>query len=376
MKLEILQEDLNQCLSTVSRFIASRPQLPVLANILFSADKNNRLKLSATNLDIGIEYWIDAKVKTPGELTIPAKEISEFVSYLSPGKVELEVNKKNQITIKSKQGESMFTGMEAEEFPEIPTADKNKIVDLPLDSLESSVNYVGFAAAGDDTRPVLAAVNWEFLKENYRMVATDGYRLSLIDVAGIEVKMKKSKNSSTFLIPARSLMEIVRLAGGEEKLQVGLTKDENQVVFLLPELQLTSRLIEGEFPEYQKIIPDQSETKILVDKEEFHQSVKMASVFARESANVVKFKIADGKVEISSNAPSVGENKTEVDAKIKGSDLEIAFNYRFLLDFLKVIPMDEQQVEMEFNQSLTPGVFKIPTNENWLHIIMPVKVDL
>lgn len=376
MKLEVLQEELNQCLSIVSRFIASRPQLPVLANILFSAEKNNRLKLSATNLDIGIQYWIDAKVESGGELTIPAKEFSEFVSYLSPGKVNLETVKKGQLKIKSKQGETSFTGMEAEEFPEIPIIEEKEAAALPLSNLEKAVNLVGFAAADDDSRPVLAAINWEFSNNGYRMVATDGYRLSLRDVAQKKVDLEKKQNASNFLIPSRSLIEIVRLASGKEKLKAGLTKDENQVVFLLPDLQLTSRLIEGEFPEYEKIIPEKKQTKILVDKEEFQQSVRMASVFARESANVVKFKISKGKINISSNAPSVGENKTEVGAKIEGEDLEIAFNYRFLLDFLKVLPVDEQQVEMGFNEALTPGVFKIPSDENWLHIIMPVKVDL
>jgi len=376
MKLEILQEDLNQGLSVVSRFIASRPQLPVLANILFSAEKNNRLKLSATNLDIGIQYWLDAKVDKPGKLTIPAKEISEFVSYLSPGKLDLKTVKEGQIKISSKQGESMFTGMEAEEFPEIPTIDETKTASLPLSNLEESVNLTSYAAADDDTRPVLAAVNWEFSKNGYRMVATDGYRLSLKDVSDVEVNMEKSQNGGMFLIPARSLTEIVRLASGENELKLGLTEDENQVVFLLPELQLTSRLIEGEFPDYQKIIPDQTQTKVLVYKEELQQNVQMASVFARESANVVKFNVGEGKIEISSNAPNVGENKTELGAKIEGKDIEIAFNYRFLLDFLKVIPGSEQQVQMEFNESLTPGLFKIPSDEDWIHIIMPVKVDL
>ncbi len=376
MKLEVLQEDLNQGLSIVSRFIASRPQLPVLANILFSGEKNNRLKLSATNLDIGIQYWLDAKVGRPGNLTIPAKEISEFVSYLSPGKLDLEIVKENQVKISSKQGETTFTGMDAEEFPEIPVIDKKKTFSLPLKNLEKAVNLVGFAAAEDDTRPVLAAINWEFTNQGYRMVSTDGYRLSLKDVSQKKVDIEKKQNAGNFLIPARSLIEIVRLAGGKNKLELGLTEDENQVIFLLPDLQLTSRLIEGEFPEYEKIIPQESETKIIVDKEEFHQSIRMASVFARESANVVKFKISKGKIQISSNAPSVGENKTEVGAKIDGKDLEIAFNYRFLLDFLKVLPADEQQVEMEFKQALTPGLFKIPSDETWFHIIMPVKVDL
>ncbi len=372
MELEVLQEELSKGLATVSRFVASRPQLPVLTNILFTATDDNKLCLSATNLDIGIQYWLDAKVQKPGQITIPAKEINEFVSYLAPGKLSLKTKGKTKLHLLSNGGEGKFSGMEASEFPEIPSADDKKTMAVPLEKLDQAVNLVSFAAADDNTRPVLSAINWQFGDQEYRMVTTDGYRLSLKDVKEVEI----SQEGKAFLVPARSLTEIIRLTNREEEIKVGLTKDENQVVFMLPNLQLTSRLIEGEFPNYQEIIPDQKETSVSVNKDEFLSAVRAASVFARESANVVKFSIKDNKLVISANAPSVGENKNEIGAQLEGEKLEIAFNYRFLIDFLQAVPVEEEVIEMEFNESLSPGVFKAPTDKDWLHIIMPVRVDL
>lgn len=372
MELKVLQEELSKALATVSRFVASKPQLPVLTNILFTATKDNKLCLSATDLDIGIKFWLDAKVQEPGQITIPAKEINEFVSYLVPGKLSLKTENKTKLHLSSNGGQGKFSGMDASEFPEIPGLDKKKTMSVPLEKLGQAVNLVSFAAADDDTRPVLSAVNWQFGDEEYRMVTTDGYRLSLKDVSKIDV----NESGKAFLIPARSLTEIIRLTNKEKKIKVGLTKDENQVVFVLPQLQLTSRLIEGEFPDYQEIIPDEVGTTVEVDKAEFLSAVRAASVFARESANVVKFSIKDKKMVISANAPSVGENKNEIEAEIKGEKLEIAFNYRFLIDFLQAVPVGEEVIVMEFNQPLSPGVFKAPTDKDWLHIIMPVRVDL
>jgi len=375
MKLELLQEELHKGLATVSRFISSRPQLPILANILFSAQKDNRLCLSATNMEIGIQYWLGAKVDQEGQLAVPAREINEFVSYLSPGKISLEEKKKTQIKVASSQGEGSFAGMDPGEFPQIPTIKKNQASSLPMKGLVEAVNQVSFASAADETRPTLGAINWLFNKKGYRMVATDGYRLSLKDVSQ-EVKVKNKEERVSFLIPARSLNEVVRLAADEEAVGVGLTDEGNQVVFLLPNVEISSRLIEGRFPDYEKIIPAESKTKVSLDKEELFQAIRAASVFARESANIVKFSLKNGKVVISANAPSVGENRSEVEARIDGPDLDIAFNYRFLLDFLNAVPAKKKGIEMGFNESLSPGVFRISSDPSWLHLIMPVRVDL
>lgn len=375
MKLELLQEDLNRGLSIVSRFVASRPQLPVLANIFLSVEKNNQLRLAATNLDIGIQYWLGAKVEKPGQLVVPAKEVSEFVSYLGAEKLTLAAEGKLKLKITSRSGETVFNGMDPAEFPQIPAVNQEKTVSLSTAELSQVVNQVGFAAASDDSRPVLTAIYWQFTPAGYQMVATDGYRLSQKTVAVKEVKLT-DKEEAVFLVPARSLIELVRLAAEEKEFRFGLTDDQNQVVFLLPSLQLNSRLIEGEFPDYQKIIPQQAKVKVMVDREAFYRAVKISSVFARESANIVKLKLEKEKIIISANAPSVGENKTEVEAKIEGQDLTIAFNYRFLLDFLNVIPEKEEEIIFEFTEPLSPGVFKIKGDSSWLHIIMPVRVDL
>ena len=375
MKLEVLQENLSKGLAIASRFVASRPQLPVLTNILFLAEKNNKLRLTATNLEIGIQYWLGAKVEESGQLTVPAKELTEFISYLSAGKLALESKKKTQLEVNSQSGKAVFSGMNAAEFPKIPVASEDKTVSLPIKSLAEAVNRCSFAAAADDTRPVLAAIYWQFTANGYRMVATDGYRLSMKDISGVKLKLNNEKEMF-FLIPARSLMEVTRLVNLEETIKVGLTKDGNQVIFLLPDWQLSSRLIEGEFPDYQKIIPQETKTKISLEREEFYQAVKIASVFARESANIVKFVLKKGQMIITANAPSMGENKTEINTKIKGPELSIAFNYRFILDFLNAIPDEEEEVILEFNDALSPGVFKIASDPSWLHIIMPVRIDI
>ena len=376
MKLELLQEDLNKALSIVSRFVAVRPQLPVLSNILFSAQEDNQLRLAATNLEIGIQYWLGAKVIEPGQIALPAKDLTEFISYLSPGKITLETGKKIQVKIVSAIGESSFAGMDDKEFPKIPQIDQNQVFSLPKESLSEAVAKVGFAAASDDTRPVLEAVNWQFTKDGYQMVATDGYRLSLKNVSGIKVKMKKETDSVNFLIPCRSLMEITHLAGNKEEIKLGLTSDGNQVIFVLDELQLVSRLIEGEFPDYRKIIPKEAKTKVTIGREEWLQAIKAASVFAKGSSNIVKLEIKESSVIISANAPSVGENKAEIEAKVVGEGLPIAFNYRFVLDFLNAVPGTEKEVVLELTESLAPGVFKIPSDPSYLHLIMPVRVDL
>lgn len=376
MKFYLLQEDFSKALTTVSRFVAVRPQLPILANILLVAEKENKIVLSATNMEIGISTQIDAKVEEPGALALPAKEISEFVSYLSPGKLEIETKKKTQLTITSSSGQSSFAGMDPGDFPQIPKGEEEKMSPLPLTGLSEAVGQVSFAAATDDTRPFLAAVNWIFSAKGYRMVATDGYRLSLRDISGIKVKVNKEDEIVNFLVPARSLNEVVRLTNIADEIKVGLTEDGNQVIFSLPNFTLVSRLIEGEFPDYEKIIPADTKTKINLEREEFLQAVKIASIFARESANIVKLSVKEGKVIISANAPSVGENKTEVEAKVTGPELDIAFNYRFLLDFLSAIDSKEKEIEIDLNESLSPGIFRVSGNSAWLHLIMPVRIDL
>ncbi|MBU1089033.1 DNA polymerase III subunit beta [Patescibacteria group bacterium] len=373
MKFSVLQENLNTALSHVSRFVSAKTQLPILKNILFAID-NGRLKLSATDLKIGINYWIGAKIEKESSITVPAKEITEFISYLSPGKLDISVNDKSLLSVHSPNAQSSFTTMPSDDFPTQNTSKKKYTFDLDYSLLSETVAQIAFAAATDDNRPVLTAVLWQFTPQAFTMVATDGFRLSVKTSKLINpINLDKQQSPVTFLIPSKALSEIVRLSKNEKKINVALTNDERQVVFVLEDLELLTRLIEGDYPDYQKIIPKEFNTKLTIDKEDFSQAIKIASVFARESANIVRFKVDKNSVELTANAPQVGQNKNTLEAKVEGESMEIAFNYKFISDFLSICKGDF--VTVKLNQSLSPGIFEDQNDPNFTHVIMPVRLQ-
>lgn len=371
MKLSLLQENFSTALSNVSRFVSSRSQLPILNNILLSTD-NGQLKLSATNLEIGISCWIGAKIDTEGALTIPAREITEFVSYLPSGKLDLEATSENLLTVTSSKAQSTFSVIPPTDFPQIPSLDTSQSIDLDMDLLRESVNQIVFSAATDDTRPVLTAVLCSFTANHLTLAATDGVRLSLKNIKLVN-PISLPSEKLTLLIPAKSLSEIIKLSRNDKKLTLGLSSDEHQLVFVLDGLELASRLIEGNYPDYQRIIPASFSTRLTVNREELSQAVKIASVFARESANVVRFNISGNEIEISANAPQIGQNKASVEAKVEGGTLDIAFNYKFVSDFLSVCKGDELTIEL--NESLSPALFRDQSDPQYTHIIMPVRLQ-
>jgi DNA polymerase-3 subunit beta len=371
MKLSLLQENLTAALSNVSRFVSSKSQLPILNNILLSTD-NGRLKLSATNLELSINYWIGAKIEKEGSITLPAKEITEFVSYLSPGKIDLDLSENNLLTLTSSKTESSFATIPSSDFPAFPEIDEKTAFELDLTLLNQSISQISFAAATDDTRPALTAVLCQFTSENLTLVATDGFRLSLKTIKLVN-PITLPAEKLVFLIPAKSLIEVTKLAKNAKKVKIGLTTDGHQVAFVLDDIELVSRLIEGDFPPYERLIPDSYATKVFVNKDEFAQAVKIASVFAKESANVVRMSIKNNIIDLTANAPQVGQNKAIVEARTEGDPLEVAFNYKFLSDFL--IVCKSQEIIIELNESLTPGFFHDQSDVEFTHIIMPVRLQ-
>jgi DNA polymerase III subunit beta len=372
MKLSLLQENLNLALTNVSRFVSSKNQLPILNNILFSTDQG-RLKLSATNLELSINYWIGAKIDEEGSITVPSKEITEFISYLSSGKLDLNLKENNLLTISSDKAESSFTTSPSSDFPEFPLIDSNTLFEIDLSLLSQTISQIAFSAAIEDSRPVLTSIFCRFSKDNLILVATDGFRLSFKEIKLTENLNLKDDEPITFLIPAKSLIEVTKLAKNNQKIKIGLTGDGHQVMFILDDIELVSRLIEGEFPDYQKLIPESYTTKVFVNKDELFQSVKIASVFAKESANVVKVNIKNNNLELSANAPQIGQNKASLETKTEGENLEIAFNYKFLTDFLNVCR--SQEILIELNESLTPVFFHDQSDPSFTHIIMPVRLQ-
>jgi DNA polymerase-3 subunit beta len=370
MKLQVLQENLSTALATASRFTSTRAQLPVLGNILLSG-KKNKLLVSATNLETSISISVGAQIEKEGEITIPSRVITDIISNLPAGSVNLSVDKE-QIKIEAQNFKSTISGMNSADFPSIPQVAGKDSIALEKESFLKALSQVSFAASIDETRPILTGILFIYKKGELILVGTDGFRLSQK-----RIPMKGIQKAQNIILPKNVLNELLRLSTDEDEVKFSFKKADNQVVFGIGNTVLSSRILEGEFPDFEKIIPKSSKIKVRMDKEEFLRAVKLAAVFARESANVVKFNVKGDSVELSAESQVSGSQETKVDAKVSGltgkKGFEIAFNYRFLEDFLGAVKEDEIQVELSATNA--PGVFTDPKDKDYLHLIMPVKIQ-
>lgn len=368
MHFFVLKENLYKAITIVGRNISSKPQLPVLANILLQA-KNGQLKVTTTSLDLGIIINVAAKIEKEGEITAPGKLLTEFVSMLSAEKVEFLLEGTN-LKIKAGRNEASFSTIPASEFPISPTFSQPKNT-LNFKKVKDAIGRTVFAASIDEGRPVLTGVKTVLSQNKLTLTATDGYRLSQ------ETTEIPGKNEDIITnLPAHTLAEIVRIAQELKTEEIGFSQipNKNQALFYLGDAVVFTRIIDGEFPNVEKIIPTTFKTKTTIDCEQFTQAVKTASLFARGAANIIKIKIEKDGLRLSANTPQVGQNEDFVEAKVEGEELEVAFNYRFLLDLLANFP--DETLVFESSGPLNPGVFKPskPT-PSFLHIIMPVRVQ-
>jgi len=381
MKLSVLQENLNHGLNTVSRSVSTKAQLPVLANVLIATDQG-RLKLSATNLETGINFWLGAKIEKQGAISIPAKNLTEYIASLPAEKVNLEV-KENQLHLSCGNYQAKFVGLPASEFPNIPTLSGKPEISLSVEDLGLAISQVAFAAAQDEGRPVLTGVLVQAKpaspaggEDKLTLVATDGYRLSLKTIEGLKEIKSLEIFQKGFLIPSRTLTEVEKIitsGDGETDLGIKVTPEENQIIFANKSSEVVSRLIEGKFPDFEKILPEKEIAKVVVDKEGLTRAVRMAAIFARESANIVRLEVTKTKLKVTANAAQVGDNISEIEAKIEGEGGKIAFNSRYLLDFLNKV--DAELISFGMTTALNPGVFSAVGDKSFLHIIMPVRVQ-
>ncbi len=372
MKISLLQENLNKGIGVVSRTIANKAQLPILANILITAEPG-KLKLTSTNLETGVSVWLAAKVDQKGRTTAPAKVFSELVATLPQETVNLELEA-DKLKISCGQYRAAINGIAADEYPEVPSL-KNKPgkgeIKVKKALIKEAIGQVALAAGTDDSRPIFTGVKVEVCSTGLRLAATDGYRLSV----KIVNQFKAGAVTKTLIVPARALTELARsldFDSGDE-LILSPTDEEKQLIFSLTNLEIVTRLLEGEFPDFDKIVPKSSATKLEVASDELRQAVKAAAVFARDSANIIKFKINSHGLTISANTPQVGENEIGVDAKTSGDDAEIAFNSRYLLEMLSAVKA--KTLSLECSGPLSPGLFRAPGDDSWWHIIMPVRVQ-
>ena len=372
MKLTITQAQLAQGLGIVSRAVSPRSTLPVLNNILIATDEG-RLRLSATNLELGITCWIGANIEEEGSVTIPARIFSDLVNTLPGEKVSLSLTTRTQ-TLNIHCGTSNFDikGIDAQDFPPMPVPDLSTGVELNIADFKEMINQVSFAASRDEARPVLQGVLMEINDNAISLAATDGFRIS---VRTAELSSSQASPVKV-IIPARSLSELARIAtDGNQTVTMVVPPDRGQAIFHMQNAELVTQLIEGNFPDYRAIIPRSFKTRTIVSTKEFLKACRQAEIIAREGNNVIRLNMvpqegAPGTVEFSTQSEEMGSGEVVVDANIEGPELLIAFNVRFLSEVLEVI--GTPNTVLETNANNTPGLLSPVGNDKFHHVIMPM----
>ncbi len=364
MKLKVTQENLNRALGVVSRVAASRTTLPILSNILIKADKNT-LTIAATNLEIGITCTVAGKVDEMGSTTIPARLMTDFVSNLPDGNIDLWLEGQS-LHVKSGKYESTINGIQADDFPALPDIENDTSNTMVAANLKTALAQTVFAASSDEARQVLTAVYTHTHEGKMYIVATDSYRLA-------ERAAADNKEDFALLVPASTYQELLRIID-DNTTEVKYTFDENQVMFEYGDVKIVSRLIDGNYPDYRQLIPREGEIEFTISRDDFINITKVSSLFARESAGSITLDVDDDKQEVSirSIASQVGENTSRADAKVKGSG-NVTLNSRYLLDGLNAFSGDN--ITFSFSSTTSPCVLTSSDKKdaNYLHVVMPLR---
>lgn len=373
MKVTCLQENLTRGLQLTGRGVSTRATLPILSNVLLRTE-GGRLKLTATNLEVGINSWVPAKVEDEGSITVPAKLFTDFVNSLPPGQIELSLNVRTKtVHIKSGPFEANLKGLDAEEFPIIPGVPEKPTTKVAQSVLRRMIREVAFVAATDDSRPVLTGVLTTFEGNEVLMAAADPYRLSIRHAQLLTPVAEKVE----VIIPAKSLFEVERILEEiDDPVEIFVTPNKSQVIFHTEAADLVSRIIEGQFPNYKQVIPASTQTTVIVQRDELLKATRLASYFARDAANIVRFQVdpsSETPLVVSATAAEVGDNTGRIEATVQGQPTTIAFNSRFVQDALASLSAPE--IKLELGGPLAPGVVRVVGDEEaYLHVVMPLRI--
>lgn len=376
MRASVLQENLQKGLGIVSRAIHTRPTLPILANVMISTD-DQRLRLSATNLELGITAWIGAQVAEPGQITLPARTLQDLVSTLQPERVDLSVDTRT-LTMHLACGmkSANIKGMDANEYPAMPGFDAARAIAIDARVFKEMIEQVVFSAAREDNRPILTGVLMRFEDDIVTLAAADGYRLS---VRTAELMMGAgSAPSDPIIVPARTMQELARIISDEDdEVLIAPPDDRGQVQFSLKNVEVVSQVIEGKFPDYEAIIPRGYETMVLCYTDELLAACRSSEVFAKDSANTARILFepsgkpdVPGRVVVAGQSQEKGDAQAPLDASIEGKTVEVSFNIRYLIDVLNVVR--EDQVVLETSGPTAPGVVRPAGRDDFIHVIMPM----
>ena len=378
MKLSCLQENLSRGLGIVSRAVATRATLPITQNVLLSTDQS-MLKLSATNLEIAITTWVGAMIEEEGAITVPARLLSEFVNSLPSDRIDLELpSDGGALQLTCGRAEARVHGTDASEFPPIPRVEDGVAAKMDPQVLRSAISRVTFAAATEESRPVLTGVEVKLEGQQFTLAAADGFRLAvqhgtLSQPVDPEIKV---------IVPARTLNELNRLLGDqEEPVEIMMTPARGQVLFRVQGVELVSQLLQGSFPNYDQLIPQNYQTRAVFDLPALLRATRTAAIFARDGSNIIRVQMVPdgdagvpGRAIISARSEEVGDNHDEVDAEVlEGGEAKIAFNSRYLQDVLSVL--ERGKVALETTTPSSPGVFKPTDSDDYIHVVMPMFVQ-
>ncbi len=377
MKLSCLQENLNRGLGVVGRAVAARTTLPITNNVLVATDES-RLKLVATNLEMAISHWIGAKVEEEGDITVPARLLTEFVGSLPSDKVDLNLPTSSKtLEVTCARFEARISGVDAKDFPPIPKVSEGINTRVEVDHLRQGITQVVFAVATEESRPVLTGVDAMFEGDVLTLAAADGFRLAVYKLPLATPVSEKTE----VIIPGRTLAEVNRLIGDdEEAIDITLNPNKSQVLFRMKNTELVSQLVQGTFPQYSQLIPQSSNTKVVVDVAEFLRATRTASIFARDGSGIVRLvatpgsgELTPGKITVSARSEELGDDVGEIDANVEGEEAKIAFNGKYIIDVLSVLR--EKQVVLETTNPSSPGVIRPVGVDNYTHVVMPMFVQ-
>jgi DNA polymerase-3 subunit beta len=376
MNVSCLQEHLAKGLSIVGRAVATRSTLPITANVLL-ATEGGRLKLAATNLEIALSCWIGAQIEEEGAITVPSRLLGDFVNSLPSEKIEMTLAPRSrQLKLVCARNQASIAGVDADDFPPIPSVENGGSLQLDPQELHQAITQVAIAAATDDSRPVLTGVDLVMDGDQLTLAAADGFRLSVRHLT----LSKAVKERVEVIVPARALMELNRLLPDEsEPVELTLNATRTQALFRLKSAELVAQLIQGTFPNYSQLIPAEFTSRAVIDVQEFLRETRLAAIFARDGSGIVRLQFTPGedlnvgKMIISARAEEIGDNMGEVDATIEGEADKIAFNSKYLQDFLQVL--ERGRVALEMSGPTRQGVLRPVGDERYVHVLMPMVVQ-
>lgn len=363
MKLQVTQENLSRALNNVARVASSRNALPILSNVLIKT-VDNRVCIAATNLNIAITHYVGSKISNKGSITVPARLMQDFVSSLPGGVIDLNLED-TKLHISAEKYKSTINGVVADDYPVMPHIQNGTKWKIPSTTLKKALSQVVLAASNDDARPVLTGVYFHTEDGRLYVAATDSYRLA-------EKEATPLKEEISTLVPASSVQDLLRIIGDSEN-EVRVISNEQQIQFKVGDTELVTRLIDGKYPDYKKLIPSKFKTSATADRSELLNAAKVSSLFARESAGSVKVEVdvEEKQIRIQSIASQLGENTSAASAETSGETSQITLNSRYLIDALSA--MDGDKVNIGFNEKLEPFVLRGIKDASYTHIIMPLK---